>query len=200
MGELKWSQEGKNGHNEWVSSVQFSPTTQNPVIVSGSWDKTLKVWHLSNFGLKNNFAGHTGYINTVTVSPDGSLAASGGQDGKAMLWDLGESAHNPLHCLEGGNEISTLVFSPNRYWLCAACGPAIRIWDLEQKELVEELKVQVADNEEGKPAAPPNCISLAWSTDGLTLFAGYTDNIIRVWELQAVQMNTAVAGGLQGAE
>merc|ERR1712176_12144 len=115
LGELKWSQEGKNGHNEWVSSVQFSPTTQNPVIVSGSWDKTLKVWHLSNFGLKNNFAGHSGYINTVTVSPDGSLAASGGQDGKAMLWDLGESAHNPLHCLEGGNEISTLVFSPNRY-------------------------------------------------------------------------------------
>jgi guanine nucleotide-binding protein subunit beta-2-like 1 protein len=200
LGELKWSQEGKNGHNEWVSSVQFSPTTQNPVIVSGSWDKTLKVWHLSNFGLKNNFAGHSGYINTVTVSPDGSLAASGGQDGKAMLWDLGESAHNPLHCLEGGNEISTLVFSPNRYWLCAACGPAIRIWDLEQKELVEELKVQVADNEEGKPAAPPNCISLSWSTDGLTLFAGYTDNIIRVWELQAVQMNSAVAGGLQGAE
>merc|ERR1711997_504302 len=51
LGELKWSQEGKNGHSEWVSSVQFSPTTQNPVIVSGSWDKTLKVWHLSNFGL-----------------------------------------------------------------------------------------------------------------------------------------------------
>jgi guanine nucleotide-binding protein subunit beta-2-like 1 protein len=200
LGELKWSQEGKNGHSEWVSSVQFSPTTQNPVIVSGSWDKTLKVWHLSNFGLKNNFSGHSGYINTVTVSPDGSLAASGGQDGKAMLWDLGESAHNPLHCLEGGNEISTLVFSPNRYWLCAACGPAIRIWDLEQKELVEELKVQVADNEDGKPAAVPNCISLSWSTDGLTLFAGYTDNVIRVWELQAVQMNSAVAGGLQGAE
>jgi len=102
--------------------------------------------------------------------------------------------------LEGGNEISTLVFSPNRYWLCAACGPAIRIWDLEQKELVEELKVQVSEGEDGKPAAAPNCISLAWSTDGLTLFAGYTDNVIRVWELQAVQMNSAVAGGLQGAE
>merc|ERR1712178_100984 len=42
LGELKWSQEGKNGHSEWVSSVQFSPTTQNPVIVSGSWDKPSK--------------------------------------------------------------------------------------------------------------------------------------------------------------
>merc|ERR1712226_430781 len=113
LGELKWSQEGKNGHNEWVSTVQFSPTTQNPVIVSGGWD------------------------NSVTVSPDGSLAASGGQDGCAKLWDLGDAAQNPLHSLEGGEQINKLVFSPNRYWLCAAAGSSIKIWDLEQKQLVE---------------------------------------------------------------
>ena len=46
LGELKWTQEGKNGHTEWVSSVRFSPTIQNPVIVSGGWDKAIKVWHL----------------------------------------------------------------------------------------------------------------------------------------------------------
>lgn len=197
LGELKWSQEGKNGHSEWVSSVQFSPTQQNPVIVSGGWDKTLKVWHLSNFGLKQNFTGHTGFINTVTVSPDGSLAASGGQDAHAKLWDLGESVSNPLHSLDAGEQITKLVFSPNRYWLCAAAGPSIKIWDLEQKQLVEELKVQVADEGEGSSSALPQCISLAWSADGLTLYAGYTDNVIRVWELQAVQMNSAVAGGLE---
>merc|ERR1712076_347906 len=48
LGESKWTQEGKDCHQEWVSTVRFSPTTNNPVI----------------------------------VSPDGSLAASGGQDGK----------------------------------------------------------------------------------------------------------------------
>ncbi|CAG7699084.1 unnamed protein product, partial [Allacma fusca] len=26
-----------------------------------------------------------------------------------------------------------LCFSPNRYWLCAATGPSIKIWDLETK-------------------------------------------------------------------
>lgn len=109
---------------------------------------------------------------------------------------MGESAHNPLHSLEGGEEISTLIFSPNRYWLCAACGSSIRIWDLEQKQLVEELKVQVADDGENKSVAPPKCISLCWSTDGLTLYSGYTDNIIRVWELKHVQMPSAVAGDM----
>jgi len=182
LGELKWTQDGKDAHKEWVSTVRFSPTTNNPVIVSGGWDKVVKVWHLASFQLKTNFHGHTGYINSVTVSPDGSLAASGGQDGQAKLWDLGESANNPLHTLDGGDEINTLIFSPNRYWLCAACGSAIKIWDLEQKQLVDELKIETGSEGKKDPKAP-KCISLAWSSNGQTLFAGYTDNKIRVWEL-----------------
>ena len=39
----------------------------------------LQVWNLTNCKLRHNLAGHTGYINTVTVSPDGSLCASGGK-------------------------------------------------------------------------------------------------------------------------
>ena len=38
-----------------------------------------QVWNLTNCKLRHNLAGHTGYINTVTVSPDGSLCASGGK-------------------------------------------------------------------------------------------------------------------------
>ena len=33
-------------------------------------------------------------------------------------------------------------------------------------------------------ADPPQCLSLAWSADGQTLFAGYSDNLIRVWQVQ----------------
>ena len=39
----------------------------------------MQVWNLTNCKLRHNLAGHTGYINTVTVSPDGSLCASGGK-------------------------------------------------------------------------------------------------------------------------
>ncbi len=45
---------------------------------------------MTNCKLRTNHFGHTQFINTVTVSPDGSLCASGGKDGKAMLWDLNE--------------------------------------------------------------------------------------------------------------
>ncbi|NXT10923.1 RACK1 kinase, partial [Prunella fulvescens] len=66
-------------HSEWVSCVRFSPNSSNPIIVSCGWDKLVKVWNLANCKLKTNHIGHTGYLNTVTVSPDGSLCASGGK-------------------------------------------------------------------------------------------------------------------------
>lgn len=183
LGELKWTQDSTDCHKEWVSTVRFSPTTQNPVIVSGGWDKVVKVWHLSNFQLKKNFHGHTGFINSVTVSPDGSLAASGGKDGQARLWDLGENNNNPLHILDGGEEITTLCFSPNRYWLCAAAGPDIKIWDLEHKQEVAKLRITSDTEEETKKSSVPRILSLAWSADGQTLYGGHTDGKIGIWEL-----------------
>jgi guanine nucleotide-binding protein subunit beta-2-like 1 protein len=178
LGECKYTIE-EQGHTEWVSCVRFSPNTQNPIIVSCGWDKLVKVWNLTNCKLKTNLVGHTGYLNTVTVSPDGSLCASGGKDGTARLWDLNEGKH--LYSLEAGDIINTLVFSPNRYWLCAGTDSAVKIWDLESKSIVAELNKNVPDFQ--AKSANPACISLAWSSDGSTLYAGYTDNCVRVWEV-----------------
>jgi WD40 repeat protein len=35
-------------------------------------------------------------------------------------------------------------------------------------------------------ADPPQCLSMAWSADGQTLFAGYSDNLIRVWQVNTL--------------
>jgi guanine nucleotide-binding protein subunit beta-2-like 1 protein len=167
------------GHSSWVSCVRFSPNNQNPLIVSCGWDKLVKVWNLTNCKLKTNHVGHQGYLNTVTVSPDGSLCASGGKDAKAMLWDLNEE--KKLYTLDHNDIINALCFSPNRYWLCCATGPTIKIWDLEAKAVVDELRPEVISD--AYKTDPPQCLSMAWSSDGQTLFAGYSDNLIRVWQV-----------------
>ncbi|XP_071808569.1 small ribosomal subunit protein RACK1-like isoform X2 [Asterias amurensis] len=70
-------------HKAWVSCVRFSPNQVNPIIVSAGVDKQVKVWNLTNCRLKTNHFGHSSYLNCVTVSPDGSLCASGGK-----VWNL----------------------------------------------------------------------------------------------------------------
>jgi len=167
-------------HSSWVSCVRFSPNATQPLIVSCGWDATVRVWSLVNCRLRTTHHGHAGHANVVTVSPDGSLCASGGKDGNAMLWDLNENKH--LYTLNGGESINALCFSPNRYWLTAATGGSIKIWDLENKVVVEELRPEVIDPSVQK-AAPAQCTALAWSADGQTLFAGYSDKLIRVWQV-----------------
>ncbi|CDY59680.1 BnaA05g36460D [Brassica napus] len=192
------------GHSHFVEDVVLSSDGQ--FALSGSWDGELRlwdlatgastrrfvghtkdVWNLANCKLRNTLAGHSGYLNTVAVSPDGSLCASGGKDGAILLWDLAEG--KKLYSLEAGSIIHSLCFSPNRYWLCAATENSIRIWDLESKSVVEDLKVDLkAEAEKSDVSAATGnktkviyCTSLNWSADGNTLFSGYTDGVIRVW-------------------
>jgi len=184
LGECKFTIEGENSHSLWPCSVKFSPNTQKPVIVSAGWDKLVKVWDLTNCKLLHDLAGHDGYLNAVSVSPDGSLCASGGRDQTAILWDLNE--HKQLYTLEAGSTINALCFSPIRYWLCAATENDIRIWDLENKTMVASLDNKTPGFFGTEKACQTEPISLAWSSDGSKLFVGYTDSAIRVW---AVPLN-----------
>jgi len=178
LGECKYTIE-ENAHTEWVSCVRFSPVSEQPIVVSGGWDKSVKVWNLSKCQLERNLTGHEGNVNSVAVSPDGTLCASGGKDGAAFLWELAEGKR--LYSLEAQSKINCLIFSPTRYWLCAGTDEGIKIWDLEKKTLIADLN-KSNPNFQAKNSNPC-CLSLAWSVDGSTLFAGYSDNIIRVWEV-----------------
>jgi len=170
-----------DAHTDWVSCVKFSPNSAEPSTVTGGWDHLVKVWDLTTCKLKHNLVGHTGHVNTVAISPDGSLCASGGQDGKALLWDLKEGKQ--LHELEAGDVIHSLIFSPNHYWLVGATESCIKIWNLETRNLLTELRPDLGTR--SRKALTPHALCLAWSSDGKNLFAGYTDHHIRVWDVPA---------------
>lgn len=57
----------------------------------------------------------------------------------------------------------------------------LSLQDLANKKTIDELRPEVVS--QNSKADPPQCLSLAWSTDGQTLFAGYSDNKIRVWQV-----------------
>src|SRR5262245_3391936 len=78
------------GHSDPVYSVDFTP--DGAQIVTGSFDKTLKLWDAATKKPVRTFNGHTALVLTVAVSKDGSRIASGSIDNTVKLWDVPVSA------------------------------------------------------------------------------------------------------------
>jgi WD40 repeat protein len=60
--------------------------------VSGSSDRTLKVWDLQSGQEERTLSGHAGGVNAVAVTADGKRAVSGSSDRTLKVWDL-QSGH-----------------------------------------------------------------------------------------------------------
>ncbi|CAN0512288.1 unnamed protein product, partial [Scytosiphon promiscuus] len=56
------------------------------------------------------------------------------------------------------------------YWLCAATTAGIKIWDLESKVVVDELRPDFP--EVSATAIVPYCTCLCWSNNGSILYSG----------------------------
>ncbi|MCO5596596.1 hypothetical protein L7F22_050662 [Adiantum nelumboides] len=85
-------------YSKFGSSLDTSSLTPNISSPTPNTTTTPAVDVTTNCKLRTNLAGHSGYVNNVTISPDGSLCVSSGQDVVAMLWDLakGSKSHGSI--------------------------------------------------------------------------------------------------------
>ncbi|MCT7988971.1 NB-ARC domain-containing protein, partial [Laspinema olomoucense] len=66
------------GHGNSVNAVAISRDGQR--VVSGSLDKTLKVWNLATGEEERTLTGHGNSVTAVAISPDGQRVVSGSED------------------------------------------------------------------------------------------------------------------------
>ena len=79
------------GHSEPVYAVAYSP--DGKWVVSGSFDRRVKVWRRDTRHAERTFADHQQIVLSVAVSPDGSRLASGGLDKQIFLNAMPTASH-----------------------------------------------------------------------------------------------------------
>ncbi len=73
------------GHQSDVNTAAFSP--DGKYLVTGSSDKSAKLWDAASGSEIRTFTGHTAKINAVAVSAGGRLIVAGDEKGNIKLWD-----------------------------------------------------------------------------------------------------------------
>ena len=75
----------RQGHSAGAVSLALSDDAQT--VISGSTDKTARVWRTFRGELLKRQEGHEGRVHSVVVSSDGGVAVSSSQDATIRLWN-----------------------------------------------------------------------------------------------------------------
>lgn len=115
------------GHLDWVSSVAVSHEGER--IVTGSWDRTVRVWDLRTLAAGPVLRGHSARITTVALNPQGTVAASGSDDGVIKVWSTTDGLE--LATLRGHlAAISSLQFVSTDTFVSASEDGSARAWNV----------------------------------------------------------------------
>jgi eukaryotic-like serine/threonine-protein kinase len=166
-GVLHFWSDARKGYDRTVANVAVSPDGKR--IVSGSLDRTLKVWDATSGRALTTIKGHSCPVYCVACSPDGKHIASGGQDGMVTMWDL--STGRELAILRGHvGHVTSLAFSPDGRRIASGSDDnTIRVWDSAGGTALLTL-------------FHATVTSVAFSPDGKRIAGGSTDHTIRVWD------------------
>jgi periodic tryptophan protein 2 len=78
-----------SGHEGPVSTLAFTPDGRN--LVSGSWDRTIRVWNVFDRSQTSEALQLTSDLLCVTVRPDSQQIAASTLDGQLTFWNLNTS-------------------------------------------------------------------------------------------------------------
>jgi WD40 repeat protein len=80
------------GHTDAVMGLSLSP--DDKYVVSGSWDKTVRVWEVATGKLIRMLEGHTDVVKSVVWSRNGQWLVSGSCEETVRKWRIDEQVCN----------------------------------------------------------------------------------------------------------
>ena len=169
----------QRGHSGSVEVVAFSPDGR--YALSGSQDKTLKLWEVSNGKEIRTFPGHETPVKSAVFNRDGKYVLSiGSYDKTLKLWDV--ATGKAIRTLSGyDNSVSAAAFSPD-----GKCVLSAREYSNNERKY--EMKLwDVATGREMKTfQGNYRVLSLAFSPDGRYVLSGGESEWLDLWDVATV--------------
>ncbi|MEH2315419.1 MAG: caspase family protein [Nostoc sp.] len=165
------------GHTNSVTSVSVSQ--KDPLIVSGSKDKTVRLWKLDGTPVKIPAPmKHEGDVYSVNFSPNGQYIASASADSTVKIW---KKDGTWIQTLPGdGKRVVFVSFSPDNKTIISTCERGdVRLWEIDDtssKIFIKAPHILIKGN--GKYTI----WSAEFSPDGKMIATASDDGKIQIWK------------------
>jgi len=147
-----------SGHRQEVDCLTFSPDGTS--LVSGSCDKTIKLWDVQTGGVVRTFSGHTQRVLSISISADCTTIVSGSQDKTICLWNI--HTEECEHVIRQSDYVDHVNFSPtDPNHFISICDDKLWQWDTNGHQI--------------KP--PCNSSHTAFSPDGNLFVSHYRTTV-----------------------
>jgi WD40 repeat protein len=156
-------------HSQYVNSVAVS--SNNRYIISGSSDKTVKVWDFETGDLKHTIQEPT-YVRSVAITTDNQYIASGGGDKAIYVWKL--DSGELISSLKGHSRaINSVAISYDmKYIVSGSEDRLIKVWDFKTGDIFHTL--------EGHSDI---VCAVVVSRDSRFIVSGSKDSTVKIWNL-----------------
>ena len=169
------------GHTATILSVAYSPDGSR--LVTGSKDKTAKVWDAASGKQLLTLTGHSDSINSAVFTPDGRRIVTASTDGTAKVWDA-DTGRDLLTFNGHGGSVHSVSCSPDGQQVVTANSDrTAKVWDLASGHELIVLKGHTAQ-----------VVAVAFSPDGRRVVTGSEDDTAVVWDVVSAQPLLALKG------
>ena len=160
-----------HGHNHFVSSLALN--SDSTKLVSGSWDKTIRLWDIPSSKSELIFKGHTKDVLSVAFSHDERLIFSGGMDNTLKYWNTKGDLRYDNNQFNGWVSCILNISKGKTNYI------AVGSWDGTVRILNSEYNL---DRE--IPGGEYAVTSLSTDEEGDFLFIAYKNGTVKVYNLE----------------
>ncbi|MFQ4139472.1 protein kinase domain-containing protein [Nodosilinea sp. PGN35] len=169
------------GHQSWVTALAFS--TQQPVLVSGSLDDSVRIWNWQTGDLLHTLKGHARGVNAVAIDRRGQLLVSCGDDATVKVWHLSDGSLR--HTLKGHlRDVNAIALGSGGNLVASASEDGtLKLWNLSQGTLLKTL-----------PGSAGMLKTVALAEADQRIVSGGLDNTVRIWDAQSATTLRVLTG------
>ena len=196
------------GHTDAITCLQLDDSLHDvpyPVLMTGSWDRTIRIWNAETGACVSVLRGHTRGVRCIQF--DSAKLITGGMDSTLRIWSW--RTGQCIRTLEGHRDSVISLCFDKHVLASGSADSTIKVWDFNtaecftlrgHREWVNQVKIWSPESSDCSVSATPTAMSsMAASAEagpsssssapslspmaGKLLFSASDDGTVKVWDL-----------------